>query len=95
MLGTYFFTVSSLSLSHTPSSLWIYRENKQQKSRAVPSRYYGNRVGSALTHAHTHINTVHTHMNTSEAAGKAQVELEDGGLTSQQGAGEKCHQCCY
>lgn len=23
MLGTYFFTVSSLSLSHTPSSLWI------------------------------------------------------------------------
>lgn len=24
MLGTYFFTVSSLSLSQTPSSLWIY-----------------------------------------------------------------------
>lgn len=31
MLGTYFFTVSSFSLSHTPSSLWIY----WQRSREV------------------------------------------------------------
>lgn len=29
MLGTYFFTVSSLSLSHTPSSLWIYWQSNR------------------------------------------------------------------
>jgi hypothetical protein len=32
MLGTYFFIVSSFSLSHTPSSLWIYgKEAKKPK----------------------------------------------------------------
>lgn len=37
MLGTYFFTVSSFSLSHTPSSLWIYGKtsNRTEHSHAV------------------------------------------------------------
>lgn len=53
MLGTYFFTVSSLSLSQTPSSLWIYGENKQQ-GVAMPSCYYGNGKSSGLCLTHTH-----------------------------------------
>lgn len=37
MLGTYFFIVSSFSLSHTPSSLWIYGKtsNRAEHSHAL------------------------------------------------------------
>lgn len=35
MLGTYFFTVSSFSLSQTPSSLWIYGKQATERSSLV------------------------------------------------------------
>lgn len=35
MLGTYFFTVSSFSLSHTPSSLWIYGKQATEPCLSV------------------------------------------------------------
>lgn len=36
MLGTYFFTVSSLSLSQTPSSLWICRKKSNKAKPCHP-----------------------------------------------------------
>lgn len=36
MLGTYFFTVSSFSLSHTPSSLWIYGKTSNRAEPCLP-----------------------------------------------------------
>lgn len=77
MLGTYFFTVSSLSLSHTPSSLWIYGgENKSNgagHSQAVLLLW--KREG------HTH-----THTLRSEVAGESQGKLDNSKLKLQQGA---------
>lgn len=47
MLGTYFFTVSSFSLSHTPSSLWIYGEtsNRAEQSHGLLLLWKQERVG--------------------------------------------------
>lgn len=56
MLGTYFLTVSSLSLSHTPSSLWIYRKTSNKHSTATPSCYCRSmKGGTHVTHSCSHI----------------------------------------
>lgn len=66
MLGTYFFTVSSLSLSQTPSSLWIYRggrtSNRVWPRHPVTMETDGAGGFAAHTHAHRNTHTLtHTH----------------------------------
>lgn len=52
MLGTYFFTVSSLSLSHTPSSLWIYGRTSNRAEPCHPVTMETGWAAPFLSHTH-------------------------------------------
>lgn len=57
MLGTYFLTVSSLSRSHTPSSLWIYGKKKHQRAGhdiMLLWKLDGQQLTLSNTHTHTY-----------------------------------------
>lgn len=80
MLGTYFFTVSSLSLSHTPSSLWIYRKtsNRAEHSHAI-LLLWKQEGQHPLSHSRTPAHIQLTPLRLQEKS----IKLEDGNLFRQ------------